>query len=365
MHCVKGRPACGRGKGILKRAWLLSASIAAALAILPPAAGAVTTTLGSPLMGFTFGGIECAQACTLAQKTLSGATLTSPVDGVIVRWRLFGGSSSHSYRLRVMTPHGATQFEGAGTSADAVPASPALTTFAAALPVHAGQAIGIDLQGGGRIGSRNVASGFLDFQPPLGEGATATGILAGNPAELGFNADVQPAPTIAAVTPGTGPLSGGNAVIVEGADFEGASAVSFGGVPAKRYTVDSESRITAFAPAGARPEAVSVSVTTLAGTVTLDSEYTYLAPEPIGEERPPGPGPGPGPGGEPHRCLVPKLRGGRLKAAKKKLSRAGCGLGKVKRRPGVTARTGRVVRQRPRAGAAVPAGTRVALTLGP
>ena len=64
------------------------------------------------------------------------------------------------------------------------------------------------------------------------------------------------------------------------------------------------------------------------------------------------------------RCVVPSLIGRRLKAAKRKLRKADCGIGRVVRRNGASARTGKVVKQRPQPGKVLMAGTGVAVTLG-
>ena len=56
-------------------------------------------------------------------------------------------------------------------------------------------------------------------------------------------------------------------------------------------------------------------------------------------------------------------QGRKLKAARKRAGRSGCRIGKVRVFKGATAKTGEVVRQKPKAGTAVPAGTRVAVTL--
>jgi serine/threonine-protein kinase len=61
------------------------------------------------------------------------------------------------------------------------------------------------------------------------------------------------------------------------------------------------------------------------------------------------------------RCVVPRLKGKKLAAAKKALRKAHCAVGKVtKRRAGVRLR-GKVLSSKPRAGSKRPAGTRVAL----
>ena len=61
------------------------------------------------------------------------------------------------------------------------------------------------------------------------------------------------------------------------------------------------------------------------------------------------------------RCVVPRLRGVRVAAAKKALRAAGCRPGAVKKVTAKRGRRGRVVRQSPRAGRTVAAGTRVKL----
>lgn len=63
-------------------------------------------------------------------------------------------------------------------------------------------------------------------------------------------------------------------------------------------------------------------------------------------------------------CVVPKLKGKKLKAAKKRLRRADCKIGHVGKRKGVSAKTGKVVKQKPKPGKVLPAGSTVKVTLG-
>jgi hypothetical protein len=75
---------------------------------------------------------------------------------------------------------------------------------------------------------------------------------------------ITAAPTIDAVTPSTGAVTGAT-VAIFGQYFTGATAVSFGGTPATTITVVSDSEILAVAP-GESAGAVDVTVTTGAGT---------------------------------------------------------------------------------------------------
>jgi phospholipase C len=97
--------------------------------------------------------------------------------------------------------------------------------------------------GGQRIDP--ATDGRPDSRPTVREGASILGDLAGE-----FDFSQTPRPFLTGVFPTTGSPSGGASVTLTGADFTGASAVSFGGVPATSFTVDSQSYITAVAPAG-------------------------------------------------------------------------------------------------------------------
>ena len=86
-------------------------------------------------------------------------------------------------------------------------------------------------------------------------------------------------PTVIALSPTHGPVAGRNYVIIEGTGFtglSGSSAVRFGLVNARSYTVNSPTQITAVAPAGVAGT-VSISVTTPAGSSanTAADDYTY------------------------------------------------------------------------------------------
>ena len=152
--------------------------------------------------------------------------------------------------------------------------------------------------------------------------------------EIGFNADVQPPPSISALAPPKGSIKGGTSVVISGHDFSGASAVSFGTVAATSFSVDSDTQITAVAPKASKPGAVGISATTAAGTTagSAANQFTYTA------------------------CVVPKLKGKSLKADRKKLKKAGCKLGKVK---GHKSKSAKVRKQSAKPGKILPPGSKV------
>ncbi|WP_405782881.1 IPT/TIG domain-containing protein [Streptomyces sp. NBC_00859] len=83
-------------------------------------------------------------------------------------------------------------------------------------------------------------------------------------------------PVLTSVAPNTGPAAGTNPVTLNGSQFTGATAVTFGSAAALSYTVNTPSTITATVPPGTG--AVNVTVRTPAG-LSNTVAYTY-APTP-------------------------------------------------------------------------------------
>ncbi|MGW4074468.1 IPT/TIG domain-containing protein [Streptomyces asiaticus] len=76
---------------------------------------------------------------------------------------------------------------------------------------------------------------------------------------------VAPVPVLMSVSPGQGPVGGGNTVALSGSGLTGVTAVRFGSTPALSFTVVSATQITAVAPPGAAGP-VQITVTGPGGT---------------------------------------------------------------------------------------------------
>jgi hypothetical protein len=321
------------------------AVLASAIALLGSgAAQASTVTVGSVLPpGSTpteFKEVKTFFNTALPEK---GANLTSPVTGAIVRWRVQGAEGGPFY-LRVLRPNGSGGYMAAGTSNAATPADNGLQTFTANLPIQAGDLIGVDpAKASDKIGTVTAAGagyGFI-FPPPFdGSTVAPSGTVTGEEIEL--SAEVQPAPAIASVTPEFGPVAGGTTVTITGTDLGSTSAVKFGETPATSFKVESETKITAVAPASKKVGAVDITATTNAGTsaLTHDDRFFYEG------------------------CVVPKLKGKKLKASKKALFRGDCKLGKVTHRKVKPKKAGKVLSQSRKPGKVLASGTKVNLTVG-
>ena len=83
------------------------------------------------------------------------------------------------------------------------------------------------------------------------------------------------APVFTSAAPVYGTVAGGNGVIITGTGLTGASSVSFGVTAATSYTVDSDTQITAVAPAHAAG-AVNLVIITPGGTATGTNAYLYV-----------------------------------------------------------------------------------------
>lgn len=340
--------------------------LAAALLVPCASAGAANVTVGPSLTG-AWESAECAKAwCTFVNTEVEGAgrIVASPVDGAVVGFSVAGGSTTGSYRLR-----SGNQLKGLGFDFDrlgdpvaAVP-NPGIQSYDTVLPVKKGQSIGLAVSEGASMAFQGGGQ-YTEWVRELPASGEALG-QAGWPENVGYDVEIQPEPTITNLSETSGPTAGGTSVTITGADLEGASAVTFGGVPASSFEARSTSRIVAVAPPSKTSTAVPVAVTTLAGTGT-GPRFSYGDGASAGSgSGGSGTGPGSGQGSATSRCVVPNLKGKRLAAAKKALAKARCGLGKVTKLAGATAKSGEVTKQAPKAGTRLIAGGKVAVTLKP
>jgi formylglycine-generating enzyme required for sulfatase activity len=83
-----------------------------------------------------------------------------------------------------------------------------------------------------------------------------------------------PAPTLSGIFPTLGGTSGGTRITLTGANLDGATSLTIGGVSASNLQVLSPTTVTAVTPAGTAGGA-SVSITTPSGSATLQNAFHY------------------------------------------------------------------------------------------
>jgi IPT/TIG domain/PASTA domain len=325
---VKNSKRRGRRAG---RIGILAMALAAAWALIAAvAAQATTVTVGSvlpPTFASTpFEGVRTQFNTTLPE---TGANLASPVNGAIVRWKVQGAIGG-PFTLRVLHPNGSGAFTATGTSQPVKPLGTGIETFSTQMPIRSGDLIAVDSSNAtDEIGVATASgAGYGIFSAPPFEGATLAPSQTKAGQEIELAAEVQPAPAITAVSPAQGSVLGGEKVTISGTNLNGASAVMFGEVPAAGFTVVSEEKITAVAPAQAQVGSVDITATTLAGEspITRGDQFDYLG------------------------CTVPKLAGKKLGLAKAAIRGAGCKVGKVGKVRGPKKKRGKVIKQNPKAG---------------
>jgi hypothetical protein len=273
----------------------------------------------------------------------AGATLASPVNGAIVRWRVQGAVGGPFY-LRVLRPNGKGAYEASGKSAPATPTGPGLQTFETNLKIQAGDLIGIDpTSASDEIGVKTESgASYASLFPTPFDGSVVAPSKTFSGEEIELSAEVLPVPEITAITPSFGSVTGGTLLTITGKNFANASAVMFGSTPAASFSVDSDAKITATTPRTLRPGKVDVTVTTLAGdnANTRYDDFVYRA------------------------CVVPSVKNKTLKRARTLLRRRGCKLGHVKKVEAPAKKEGKVLKQTPRPGKVLAPGSRVRIKLG-
>ena len=143
------------------------------IALVAPPAAQPAVTIGSDLS--TPGSPQsCAFGdCTIVQNALPGRQVTSPIDGVIVLWRVRNASSPSEFRFRVVRPAAGGSFTGGGATSSPGFSCPAICTVNARLPIKAGDLIGVDGPSGAMAATRTTPGANLAaWSPFLREGET-------------------------------------------------------------------------------------------------------------------------------------------------------------------------------------------------
>lgn len=340
---------------------LFSAALVCLCAALAPALAAAKPVTIGQLRTPTIACNSPLSEWTVTQTTAEGGvTEEIPTDGAIVEWSLESGAVTlPSATLRVVRlgeEEGHAVFTATAEATVGALTEPTVNTFHVDIPVEAGELLG--LKAGTSGGDCLVEAGSGDgigIGPSYPIGTPSPLIPAGGSGfALPISAVVLPPPKATALAPAEGSTVGGTAVTLTGEDLQMVESVTFGGVPAASFSEVSETELRAVAPPGSG--SVDVAVKTPAGTATV-SKFTYVVPistTPVTT----------GTAIPPVRCKVPMLTGKTLASAKRLIKKAGCAVGKVTRPKGVTAATGKVRSQRPKAGKSVPEGEKIAVKLG-
>jgi len=265
------------------------APVAVTTAVTPasgPTTGGTTVTItGTGFSGATrvaFGAVA-ATSFTVVSNTEITAVTPAEVRG--------------TRPVYVITPGGRSSAGTSGTAFTFVASAPSVTAVTPSSgPTGGGTTVTIT--GSGFSGATKVAFGAVratsftvvsnteitavtPVQPAGVRPVLVTTTLGGTNAALGppdSFSYIAPIPSVASVSPQSGPVSGGTTVTITGTGFTGTTKVAFGAVAAVSFAVVSDTEITAVTPA--QPAGTRVVHVTTAGGVTSPSagpsdEFTY------------------------------------------------------------------------------------------
>jgi hypothetical protein len=176
---------------------LLCAGIAATVLLAGSTQAPAAVTIGSDLASEGIQNVDCLAVdggCTLVNTQLPVNRVSSPIDGVIVRWRTYFDENTPDDRLRVVRVNGSdvTVLRSAplpdppltGGQVNVVTVSPGV-------PISVGDSIGINTFGLANVSAARAGASYLRAQPLIPDEGTSPAGLTSN-FEIPLNADIEP-----------------------------------------------------------------------------------------------------------------------------------------------------------------------------
>jgi RHS repeat-associated protein len=255
---------------------------------------APTVTAVSPTSGTTAGGtavvitgtnLTGASAVDFAGVAATGISVANPttIDATTP------AGSAGAVTVSVTTPGGTGTDTGAYTYVTPTPAPTVTGVSPTSGPTTGGTAViitGTNLTGANSVKfGTAAATGLTVVNPTTIDGTTpadtsgAVNVSVTTPGGTGSDESaytyVSPAPVVTAISPTSGPTTGGTMVTVTGTGLSSATAVDFASAPATGVTAVNSTTIDASSPAGTGT--VDVTVTTSGGTSATTSAdlFTY------------------------------------------------------------------------------------------
>ncbi|MGZ5342585.1 MAG: hypothetical protein ACXWEK_06095 [Solirubrobacterales bacterium] len=174
----------------------------------------------SPAPNSTIGGSP-----TLLQTALPGARLTSPVNGLVVRWRAMVAGATTNAGVRVVRPLGGSRLFLSEASLVGVPEGGA--AIPAVIPISVGDSVALDLDGTLRFQTPVAGAVYDSWAPHPGTGiAPATPTPPTADRELYYNAEIEPTNTFTLSAPVLDRKKGSATVNVELPNVGSVQAIS-------------------------------------------------------------------------------------------------------------------------------------------
>ncbi|MEI9982788.1 MAG: IPT/TIG domain-containing protein [Aliidongia sp.] len=242
----------------------------------PTAGGTAVTITGTNLTGATAVTIGGAAATGITVVSATSITATTPAGTAgtasVLVTTAGGTNAANALYTYAAPPTVSAIAPNAGPTAGGTAVTITGTNLTGATAVTIG--------GTAATGVTVVSATSITATTPAGTAGTASVLVTtagGTNAANSLYTYAAP-PTVSALSPATGPASGGTTVTITGSNLTAASTVAFGATAATNVVVVSATQITAMAPVGS-PGIVDVTVTTPGGTSATGAadRYTYVA----------------------------------------------------------------------------------------
>ena len=240
--------------------------------------GTMVTITGTgflPGAQVSFGGIAATGITVLSGTSITATTpahIVGPVSLLVTNTDGQSGSLSNGYTY--VSPNPAPTISGispnTGPSLGGTPVTINGTGFLAGATVTFGAKLATNVT---VVNSTSITA----TSPSNNPGVVAIQVTNtdGQSGSLANGFTYIAAPTVSSVSPSSGPVGGGTAVTITGANFAAGASVTFGSAAATNVTVVNSTTITATSPAGTAG-AVTVTVTNSGGqSGSLNNGFTY------------------------------------------------------------------------------------------
>jgi hypothetical protein len=232
--------------------------------------GTTVTITGTNLTGTTAVHFGSKLATGLTNVSPTQVTVVSPSGSgtVGVTVTTAGGTSNPISYFYVGAPFKSGLSDIAGPTAGGNTISVSGTGLSTATSVHFGAGSAVPTV---------VSDSQINVVVPVGAAAGPVGVsvtTAGG-TNNGLSYTYIDDPTITAISPASGPTSGGTAVTITGTNLASTGQVAFDGAPAPFSVIDTTT-VSAVTPPGTAG-AVDVTVSNPAGTATDTGAFTYVA----------------------------------------------------------------------------------------
>lgn len=261
------------------------AAVPSVSAITPPegptSGGTSVTILGT---GFTdatavkFGGVNAASYTIIGANRITAVSPSGSAGTVDIRVTTAGGTSATGGADRYT-------YVAAPTVTAVSPSSGPVAGGTTVIITGTGFTDATDIQFGGVSASYTVDSSTqITATAPAGSAGTVdvtvTSIGGTSATSSSDQFTYVASPVVHYLSSFRMSTNGGSSISIQGTNLWGATAVTFGNVPATMFTVNSATMISAEAPPNSAG-VVDLSVTTPGGTYTLSNVITYVAPPAI------------------------------------------------------------------------------------